>query len=58
MATRCSNVDCTHAPHFLIEFSVIGNRAKASMLVCEACWKELIDNMGIDPIPAALVDGR
>jgi hypothetical protein len=56
MSTRCSNVDCPHTPLYLIEFSVIGNQSKATMLVCAECWRELIDNMGIDPIPADLVE--
>ena len=45
----CSNLNCAATPHYLVEFSVIGLPAKATMHLCRECWKEIIDNMGIVP---------
>jgi hypothetical protein len=49
METRCSNLDCAATPLYLVEFSVIGRPAKATMHLCPECWKEIIGNMGIVP---------
>ena len=50
MPTQCANIDCANTPIFLIEFSEIGLPRKSTMHLCEACFHQLTDNMGITPI--------
>lgn len=47
MSTECSKVECEREPVYLIEFSMIGQPGLVTMELCEPCWREVIDKIGI-----------